>query len=445
MTLLRVSTKLPCRMSHHLAMSEVPPSGDLLRCWICFRTFTAYRNLVCHRVRKHRTLLARPNATGAAARTGATGRRRGVASNGVPVTGVHDAGGGVGGHGSDAVEGRCPAADASGGPDASGSGVHTTADAGRGAEIGYHSGSGMSHGGNPVAGAGADGGCAAEAASRPVNITYKETVIEDALEAMESMVRLTRRPVPPPPRRKRKVGGHNDSSAEEDASRPPQEYKYSTVAAEVRSFYEDKRDWSRAEPLLKKRKTCAPGRFNSVRLRALQTFALTGRPGGFSLSEQEGLYDLLDVWDRTKPGMVVDAGHNKTLRDSMRTVNAFKDALRDDVDDAVLEEGWRKCKLEEGGIVYEAYFRSVLEVALKMLRDGQGVKLWSGGDRPAPPTSSRESPLDGDAFRLCESIIMAEHGADSFVLAFHVFSDASQLAWSGGKLMGEPHVVVVTS
>jgi len=95
--------------------------------------------------------------------------------------------------------------------------------------------------------------------------------------------------------------------------------------------------------------------------------------------------------------------------------------------------------------VFEAYFRSVLEVALKMLRDGQGVKLWSGGDRPAPPTSSRESPLDGDAFRLCESIIMAEHGADSFVLVFHIFSDASQLAWSGGTLMGEPHVVVMTS
>jgi len=212
----------------------------------------------------------------------------------------------------------------------------------------------MNHGGNAVAGAGADVGCEAEAASRSVNIPYKETVIEDALEAMDSMIRLTRRPVPPPPHRKRKVSGHNDSSAEEDASRPQQEYQYSTVAAEVRSFYEDKCDWSRTEPLLKKRKMCAPGRFNWLRLWALQTFALAGRPGGFSLSEQEGLYVLLDVWDRTKPGMVVDAGHNKTLRGSMRTVNAFKDALRDDVDDAVLEKGWRKCKLEEGGIVYEA-------------------------------------------------------------------------------------------
>ena len=240
--MLRVSTKLPCWMSHPLAMSEVPPSGALLRCCICFRTFTAYRNLVCHRVRKHRTLLARPNETGAAARTGATGRRRGVASNGVPVAGVHDAGGGVGGHGSDAEEGGFPAAGASGGTDASGSGFHTTADADRGVEVGNHGGSCMNHGGNAVAGAGADVGCEAEAASRSVNITYKEMVIEDALEAMDSMVRLTRRPVPPPPHRKRKVSGHNDSSAEEDASRPPQEYQYSTVAAEVRSFYEDKCD-----------------------------------------------------------------------------------------------------------------------------------------------------------------------------------------------------------
>jgi len=96
---------------------------------------------------------------------------------------------------------------------------------------------------------------------------------------------------------------------------------------------------------------------------------------------------------------------------------------------------WYKCKLEEGGIVYEAYFRSVLEVASKMLKEGKKVKLWSGGDKPAPPTNNRESPLDGDAFRMCEMTVMAKHGPDSFVLAFHVFSDASQLAWSGGKLL----------
>jgi len=403
-------------------MSDVPPTAARLRCWICFRTFTAYRNLVCHRVRKHRTLLTGPNTAGSAASAGATGRRQGVASNCVPADARDGAGCGRGSDGDDAADGGGPAADVG---------------EGGGAAAGTGEASGASR--NCVGGSGAD------IAPRPINITYKETVIDDALEAMDAMVQLTRRPVAPWPRNKRKVSGDTGSSTEEHDARPPQEYKYSTVAAEVRSFYEDKQDWRRAEPLLKRRRTSTPGRLNSVRLRALQTFALTGRPGGFSLAEQEGLFDLLDVWDRTKPGMVVDDGHDQTLRDAMRTVNSFKNALRDDVDDAVLDEGWRKCKLEEGGIVYEGYFRSALEVALKMLRDGKGVKLWSGGDRLAPPTSRRESPLDGDAFRLCESEVMAQHGPDSFVLAFHVFSDAIQLAWSGGKMVGKGQFVVMST
>ena len=270
------------------------------------------------------------------------------------------------------------------------------------------------------------------ALARPIHINFSKTVVEDTLAAMDAMVELTRRPATPPPGGKRKLGAMDDAQSDSDDARSVEHYKYSSVKSEVRSFYEDKRDWCRAEPLLKRRKNAKPGRFDSVRLRALETYALAGRPGGFSLKEQEALFNLLDTWDRTKPGMVVDDGHHQTLREAVGTINGFKDALRDDVDDAVLEEGWHKCKLEEGGIVYEAYFRCVLEVALKILRDGKGVKLWSGGDRPAPPTSNRESPLDGDAFRMCELTVMEDHGPDSFVLALHVFSDASQLAWSGG-------------
>jgi len=274
-----------------------------------------------------------------------------------------------------------------------------------------------------------------DSGARSIKITFKDTVIEDNLAAMDAMVEPTCRPATPPPGGKRNAGTIDDSDTDLDDARSEVRYKYSSITSEVRSFYENKGDWSHVEPLLKRRRHAQPGRFDSVRLRALETYALTGRPGGFSLKEQEVLFNLLDTWDRTKPGMVVDDGHHQTLREAFGTINSFKDALRDDVDDAVLEEGWHKCKLEEGGIVYEAYFRSVLEVALKMLRDAKGVKLWSGGDKPAPLTSNRESPLDGDAFRMCEAAVMADHGLDSFVLAFHVFSDASQLAWSGGTLV----------
>ena len=452
--------------SWHLNMSELPPSAARLRCLICLRTFKESCNLVTHRIRKHGTL-----STGANAR-GATSTRRGVFGSRLVPTGGAARGGGEGsgsgdGDGDDGGEGHGEEDgllgddDEQGDTPAGGGGVIVEED-GFAAAVGARGTGGASGAaaanraasatdGDVAAaahdavdgGAGVGGGnmggrathdAAAGVAQTPIKISFNHTAIADTLAGMDEVVRLKRRPARPPPGRKRKAGDAGDSPTDGDDVTPPLAYKYSSVTTEVRSFYEDKKDWSHAEPLLKRRKTCAPGRFDSVRLRALQTYALTSCPSGCSLKQQEALFDFLDTWDGTKPGMVVDDGHYQTLRDAFGSVNGFKDGLRDDIDDAVLEEGWFKCQLEEGGVVYEAYFRSVLAVALKILRDGKDVKLWSGGDRPAPPINNRESPLDGDAFRLCEAAVMAENGQNSFVLAFHVFSDASQLAWSGGKL-----------
>lgn len=42
--------------------------------------------------------------------------------------------------------------------------------------------------------------------------------------------------------------------------------------------------------------------------------------------------------------------------------------------------------------------------------------------------------MDGDAFRLCEKEVVGTHGGSSFVLGLHLYSDSSQLSWSGGTL-----------
>lgn len=65
--------------------------------------------------------------------------------------------------------------------------------------------------------------------------------------------------------------------------------------------------------------------------------------------------------------------------------------------------------------------------------DPETVKLWSGGEQPAPPSETRETPLDGDAFRMNEQMLVNDQGQQCFVLGLHVFSDASQVSWSGGK------------
>jgi len=204
------------------------------------------------------------------------------------------------------------------------------------------------------------------------------------------------------------------------------EYTSSTVSTAIRALYEDERDWARSEPLAMRRKGWRSGRFESFGLRALERFALTCDGGGLSLEGIEKLWDLLDTWDGTKPGMPMDDGHNETLHDAFNSVNAFKHAIRDDVDDDVLGAGWRKCRLVVDGQNYDVLFRPVLQVNLDMLARGKEVRLWSGDDGPAPPSNIRETPLDGDAFRLNEAASMEEKkDGRCFVLGLHVFSDAS--------------------
>jgi len=217
-----------------------------------------------------------------------------------------------------------------------------------------------------------------------------------------------------------------------DSSAAP-EYTYTTVSTAAQALYEEEGDWEHSDPLVNRRKGWRPGRFDFFRLRAVQRFALESGGGGISLERIEKLWDLLDTWDRTKPGMPIDGGHDATVRDSFNSVDDFKNAVRDDVDDAVLGAGCVRCPLVVDGQKFVVFFRPVLEVILDMLKRGKDVRIWSGETGPAPPSKIRETPMDGDAFRLNEAELMTEKKDGScFVLGFLVYSDASQLSWSGG-------------
>eukprot|EP00170_Pyropia_yezoensis_P000464 contig_2464_g465 len=220
--------------------------------------------------------------------------------------------------------------------------------------------------------------------------------------------------------------------------------RYVTLSAELRASFEALKDWKRSRPIVEQRKRSRPGLFNSYRLRAVLRFVLTcGAGAGLTEAEQEDLYDLLDIWDGTKPGMPTDAGHHRKLRDVFKSSNAFKTAVRDDVDEALLEVGWRKITLEQNGDVFEAYFRPVLDVVMRIIAESGSVQLWSGGDRPAPPSTKREYPMDGDAFRLNEADVVRKHGPGSFVLGLHVYSDATHVSRSGAYKLYPLRVRVV--
>jgi len=145
-------------------------------------------------------------------------------------------------------------------------------------------------------------------------------------------------------------------------------YSYSSVATHIRDIYEDMQAMQRSIPLVEpRRKRPHTGRFNSFRLRALQNFVLSVGGTGLSLPEQERLFNFLDAWDRTQPGMPADDGHRKMLRDAFDNANEFKNTIADDLDVAVNDARWRKVMLEEDGTQYEAYSRSAMGVVRDMV------------------------------------------------------------------------------
>lgn len=68
---------------------------------------------------------------------------------------------------------------------------------------------------------------------------------------------------PPAPSRKKQKSGAAGVSGES-------EYRYATIATEVRAMYEETKDWHRSELMIYPRKPCRSDRFNCSRLRALQ-------------------------------------------------------------------------------------------------------------------------------------------------------------------------------
>lgn len=79
------------------------------------------------------------------------------------------------------------------------------------------------------------------------------------------------------------------------------------------------------------------------------------------------LSEYLSVWDHHGDGSPLDRAKEFWLRAVYSSSSAFANALRDDLDTA-LEAAWVKVRIVGGGIEYEAYFRSLLETELMLLR-----------------------------------------------------------------------------
>jgi len=252
-------------------------------------------------------------------------------------------------------------------------------------------------GGNEGASDGMEEGAAVKAAFDPSR-DLSEDVVMELLALMEATrEEIEEDEAPGRTRRRLAAGGTVE-----------RRFTYATTSTAVCELYESNGDWERAEAAVEQRKGFRTCRFSSFRLRAVQRCELKCGGAGLSLQGLQELFDLLDTWDGSKPGMPIHDQFEQPIRKLFNSGKAFKDALRDDVDDAVLGAGWMKCTLVLDGERFVALFRPVLQVVLGMLKAGKKVQFWSGEDGPASPTDQRESPLDGDAIRLNDAAVMAE-------------------------------------
>lgn len=211
----------------------------------------------------------------------------------------------------------------------------------------------------------------------------------------------------------------------------PSAYDYASLATKLRAVFESLRDYEWATCIVDELKGARPGLFKTTRLRAVVGFVT--QVGGSELSKRGliFLYELLDTWDGTRPGMVFDDGHEQKLRDVFPTAQSFVKAVKDDIAAAVLHLGWKRIRLTERGVTYEGYLRPVLNVII-CIAHASGVQLWSSLTGPAPRTDRRQSTTDGYKFRLSEAEVVNDNGPSSRILDIHVYSDASLLSWSGG-------------
>eukprot|EP00168_Porphyra_purpurea_P006993 TRINITY_DN1859_c0_g1_i14.p1 TRINITY_DN1859_c0_g1~~TRINITY_DN1859_c0_g1_i14.p1 ORF type:complete len:234 (-),score=52.13 TRINITY_DN1859_c0_g1_i14:248-949(-) len=190
-------------------------------------------------------------------------------------------------------------------------------------------------------------------------------------------------------------------------------YKFSSVATEAQSEHKRIGDAKRCVPTVDDRPNFNPGQFNTPALKMLQTFVNECNGSGLSTAFQTRLYALLTKWDGSNGSAKPGGCGTNLIGGVFSSATAFRNAIRDDLDDAILSAGWKKCSLVQGGVTHVTYFRSAFNTALDALRDARVVQLRRDdgevGDR-------RQAPMDSEVFRAHQDAIDATTVKKAFAL-----------------------------
>jgi len=242
------------------------------------------------------------------------------------------------------------------------------------------------------------------------------------------------------------------------------------VCATARADFERLGDALRSEPAAVLRPGAKPFLFAGRRLRALREFVAECGGSGLSTMDQTRLCKLLVLgsWQAREgeegregtahravagasgsgdPGPGSDGLGGGPAEDTVsgsddaeqpnkygigsvfRTATSFRNATRDDLDRSILDAGWRKVCLIEGGRPYVAFFQCALTVVVAHSAAAKRKQLRR---RAETVGSRRDHPMDGEAFALHQAEIYKVTAEVAFVLGVHFYSDCTLLSRSGG-------------
>lgn len=149
-----------------------------------------------------------------------------------------------------------------------------------------------------------------------------------------------------------------------------EEVAYACLNTSSRAFYGRFEDADRAQPLVRQRKRARPGKVDSDRLRALEDLILSLNLG---YDGQNKVYKFVRLWDRTFPGKSGDDGSSLLIAESFKSARNFRQAISDDIDEAVIDDGWLSCTISENGVEVEAFVQDALRECLMFLKAGKKV------------------------------------------------------------------------
>lgn len=173
-------------------------------------------------------------------------------------------------------------------------------------------------------------------------------------------------------------------------SNPQEKRTFPSLCTRVLGVHERYSDAGRSLPLAHRLAHTKAGQLNSRGLRGIESFIFKTGGCGMSAQDANEVWTLFDEWGSDERS---EAGRPKKPREYIPSPHAMRQALADDIEEAVDADAWYSCKLTELDETYETYDRAALPEITLALTKTLKVRYWAKGDESEGPSDYRELHL----------------------------------------------------